>query len=201
MASFSALNSIVFCQISDQHGVTLTTPPVGDHFAEFHGRPKPSIAKPAPTWEQPQYSDHSSHPPYHQQFPSPYYGHQYPGSAQYYPYPPPFQQPPSVPSTSETPNPAQPPSSPTKTDYDVLYPSIRWFLEDLQLKDPRRHYEQHCDDFDALNYYNIDEVITLGKSGLTDTIKMTPGNADYLLKAVRVEIKKAEQDARNRHNM
>ncbi|KAF7980095.1 hypothetical protein HWV62_39908 [Athelia sp. TMB] len=195
--TFQQLRAWTLALLSGQHGVTLTTPPTGDHFTEFHGKSKQN---PAPARGQLPATnlDQSNHLQYHQQFQPHYYGQQYPPP--YYPYPPAFQQAPPAPSTSEAPKHALPLSSPNKIDFPVAYPSIRYFLEDLTYQDSRRCLDKHCNDFDAENYYNIDEVILLGRSGLIEIIKMTSGNADYLLKAVRAEMKRVEQEARIRHN-
>ncbi|KAJ7920123.1 hypothetical protein B0H13DRAFT_2319771 [Mycena leptocephala] len=74
------------------------------------------------------------------------------------------------------------------------YPEISDFLHQLDGYEPRRNLLDYIPTFNALDYYNIDEVHRLGTAEeLVRVAKITHGNATYLMAQVKNEIKRVDR--------
>jgi hypothetical protein len=99
-------------------------------------------------------------------------------------------------------------TSPQKTlsrthssDHDQLnYPLISTFLATLVERNPRRSaLADSALVFERLDFYNIDEVADFSEGRLTaDEFRLSPGNAQFLLKEVKAEMKRVGRMKRAR---
>jgi hypothetical protein len=75
--------------------------------------------------------------------------------------------------------------------YANPYPEINAFIMKLSERQPRRQLTKHIADFNAKDYYNIDQLAKITTDRLSGPeFGMTSGNAEFLLDAVHAEIKK-----------
>lgn len=178
---------------SGAHGVTLQNPPKSELFRDFSSHPllssKSAVSSPAvapPGFMTPQAMG--------QPYMFPWYMPPAPGYPGGYPptptpmYPPPHQQPQPPPAHGI-------PSSDGFDDtYANPYPEINAFITKLSEKQPRRQLTKHIADFDVKDYYNIDQLAKITTDRLSGPeFGMTSGNAEFLLDAVRAEIKKIDR--------
>ncbi len=87
------------------------------------------------------------------------------------------------------------PSSPPD-EYGFVEPflTIRIFLEGLVVSNPLRKLEIYADIFESNDYYDVDEIAGMTYDRLiTDPFNMTPGNAEFLLKAIDREVKRVKR--------
>jgi hypothetical protein len=81
------------------------------------------------------------------------------------------------------------PSSPPDTDVVLEYPVITEFLARLDIVHPQRGLSIYAATFEAVDFYNIDELSTLSEERLTTPeFKMSLGNARFLLKEIKAEM-------------
>jgi hypothetical protein len=74
------------------------------------------------------------------------------------------------------------------------YPEISEFLHQLNDYEPRRNVLGYLDTFADLDFYHIDEIMNLGSAEeLVQVTNITPGNAVYLLKHVKAEMKRTDR--------
>ena len=115
--------------------------------------------------------------------------------------PPAFNQVPVTPQPVATPPNHQSmkrellPSSPPD-EYGFVEPflTIRIFLEGLVVSNPLRKLEIYADIFESNDYYDVDEIAGMTYDRLiTDPFNMTPGNAEFLLKAIDREVKRVKR--------
>jgi hypothetical protein len=171
-------------QASGTHGVTLSTPPKGDHFLMFHGPARSSVSSSPST--------SSSDLPYMQ-----------PASNGFHPYmswPPQFYQS-APPAAAPSPNPktvlAPLSSDPPDPDEENPYPSISDFISRLDTRYPIRGLEAHRMNFEARDYYQLDELIRMSPSELTShAFGLSSGNAAFLLEEARKEVKRVDKNLR-----
>jgi hypothetical protein len=88
-----------------------------------------------------------------------------------------------------------PPSSPPdESAFVEPFPAIRIFLEGLGVSNPLRKLEIYADVFESNDYYGVDEIAGITYDRLTtDPFNMTPGNAEFLLKAIEREVKRVKR--------
>lgn len=75
------------------------------------------------------------------------------------------------------------------------YSTISSFLQTLHEKQPMRDLTSFAERFTFADYYHIDEIADMSKEELTDKyeIGMTSGNATFLLKAIKDEMKRVDK--------
>ncbi|KIK76754.1 hypothetical protein PAXRUDRAFT_109269, partial [Paxillus rubicundulus Ve08.2h10] len=175
------------------HGVTLKSPPKGDLFANFHSL-RSTGDVPVSGQNSPLTTSTITHPTH---LPYPYsmgpggYG--------------PWMQMPMTPSpwmmalnTPHTPTRRRhdkhmPSSDPPQQDR-LHYPPISEFLDKLDIEHPRRTLPMYAGKFEALDSYDIDELASLTEDRLTSTeLGMSIGNARFLLREVKDEMKRVDQ--------
>lgn len=85
--------------------------------------------------------------------------------------------------------------SPSPTKSDILYPSIDFFLDLHDEKEPLRYLLKYKAGFAAHDVFTIVEIVKIGREGLITHIGMSLGNAEYLLSAAKKEVKMIEKRA------
>ncbi|KIJ10237.1 hypothetical protein PAXINDRAFT_157675 [Paxillus involutus ATCC 200175] len=170
--------------------VTLKTPPKGELFIEFHSVKLVSDDNPhKPT----SFAPGIPLSPYTYPFPpgygwlmmpQPHWGMQVPS-----------QQTPSSERRRRNETPSSPP------DFDIMldYPTIAGFLEKLNAAYPQHGLPIYAARFEAVDFYNINELASLSEERLTTMeFGMSLGNARFLLKEVKGEMRKVERKKRAR---
>ncbi|KAJ7194964.1 hypothetical protein GGX14DRAFT_575965 [Mycena pura] len=77
------------------------------------------------------------------------------------------------------------------------YPDISIFLRELDGREPRRKLLDYISVFDALDFYNIDEIQNLGTADeLVRVAQITEGNAKYIMAQVKNEMKRIDRHRR-----
>ena len=85
-------------------------------------------------------------------------------------------------------------SDPLDMDASNPYPEISTFLHSLDEHHSKRGLTTYISQFDAQDYYNIDEVFKIGSAAaLFETIGMTAGNAAFLLEKIKAEMKRIDR--------
>ncbi|KAJ7026054.1 hypothetical protein C8F04DRAFT_1126520 [Mycena alexandri] len=166
--------------------VTVKTPPEGDLFSMFHGKGKATSPAPGPA----QLAYPGWYPPPMQPL-----GFGMPGFPGY--PPPPYLQPPPAP---QFPSPRRPMlSSDPADELGVLYPSIIAFINHLvNLHPERQGLGDVGDALNTLRFFDISEIIDLTAADLgTDQFgNAALGDAQFLVKHVKKEVKRLEKAAR-----
>lgn len=192
----------LYPQAHRRHGVTLSTPPKDDMFSMFvktdGNDPNPSMAagglqQPIPSTSMPGIMPGMMNP-YGFVTPMPYVLPPPPHSSPYYP---------QTPSTHyyarRDPRDYDTPPRRRKDDFlssdppdeEIIYPGITDFLKVLHEKHPQRGLSQYFDEFEAKDFYNIDEISAVSSEMLIGTtFGFSAGNAQFFLDAVQKEIKK-----------
>ncbi|KAJ7431853.1 hypothetical protein B0H11DRAFT_1887117 [Mycena galericulata] len=158
--------------------VTKTTPPQSELFSMFHGKAK-GVSPPAPAAYPPN--------PWYQQMPMAPLGFGMPGFPGYHPPAPP-PAPPHHPMLSSDP-----------PDDATAYPSVIDFIETLIAKSPQREGLRAVGDIlDSLHFFDINEIqdLTSDELGSDKYGNILVGDAQYLLKQVKSEVKRLDKVAR-----
>jgi hypothetical protein len=164
-------------QAAGTHGVTLKTPPKGEHFMAFHG----SSSR--------QTSGIDPGPHINSQAMMPFAGYGWlPGYSMMAPSMP-LHTTPARPSTPEP----VPSSDPPDVTSNNPYPLISDFITQLQLQHPLRMLTDSIFTFTSNDYFYIDEVIALTKEELMGPeFKLSGGNAKFILGQVDDETRRIE---------
>jgi hypothetical protein len=89
------------------------------------------------------------------------------------------------------------PSSDPPQHERLHYPPISEFLDKLDIEHPRRTLPMYAAKFEALDFYDIDELASLTEDRLTSTeLGMSIGNARFLLREVKDEMKRVDRKKR-----
>ena len=107
-------------------------------------------------------------------------------------YPPPLPYPLATPSKSHRAGKHNLPSSdPLEDAFDEPYTSITVFLEKLHVDHPKRRLDGFIHHFDALDYYQVDDLGEVTRENLMDMpFHMSKGNAEFFLRHVEKEMKR-----------
>lgn len=74
------------------------------------------------------------------------------------------------------------------------YPTITMFLRVLDDRQPQRSLSRYIPTFASADFYNIDDLVLFEVKELTGTdFNLTAGNATFLLKEVRNEMKRVDK--------
>jgi len=189
-----------FDQAHGMHGVTLQTPPHSDLFADFHGlaaAKKRDMPEPAnPTVTAP-LTPTMMMPPY--MFPSPWYAQP---SIPYANPPAGFPMMPQIaPGGLFRAEKHDLPSSDPPDEASLEpYPEIDAFLDRIEINNPKRKLTNYKDLFEFHDYYNVDDIADITLERLTaNPFNMTHGNAEFLLKEIRKEMKRVNQIRKKDH--
>ena len=176
------------------HGVTLRTPPKGELFADFHVSSSAEGTKAAVS------ADTMGGPfgmsaafPWQQILPF-----MLPGVVQAMAMPQGAAAVPHVPRSSKPLARSAPPSS-DPPDYEnrIQYATIANFLATLNDRHPVRALAAYHNNFELMDYYHVDELARMAEADLTGLdFRMTSGNAKFLLKEAREEVRRVERAAK-----
>jgi hypothetical protein len=181
-------------QASGTHQVTLHTPPKGDLFAAFHSdrplaTPGPSssamLSTPMIGTPGGMFNPYAFIPPW--LMPG--------GGVLPYPATPtpamPQLQPPSVHVN------AAPSSDPSDETGANPYPEIMAFFTKLDKEHPRRNLMQCANDFERMDFYHINEIITISVERLCSAeFGLTAGNAQFIIETLKAEVKRIDRTRR-----
>ena len=170
-------------QAAGIHGVTLKSPPKGDHFSVFHGQAaytsaNNSIALPPPAMASPMtphsYGGYGWHPAF--------------GMMPSAPVPVP-----ATPFQALTPQPA-PSSNPPDNTAVNPYPFITNFINDLALQHSLHNLDGVAVAFATNDYLYIDEILSFSKDKLMGSgFHLSGGNAKFILERVDYEMRRTER--------
>ncbi|KAH7910155.1 hypothetical protein BJ138DRAFT_1009461, partial [Hygrophoropsis aurantiaca] len=173
-------------------GVSLKTPPKGNLFPNFHKVERPLASPENPVAAMNPYGyPHALLPPF--QWPPPFMG-----AGNMYGVPPAAM--PIVPAPTRTPDRrAAFSSSPPDRGDATAYPSVDDFLTILHIRHPRRGLNAYVDTFNKADFYDIDELVDLSEEQLSGPeFLLSAGNARFLLKEVKAEMRKVDQATRKK---
>jgi hypothetical protein len=175
--------------------VTLRTPPKGELFADFHG----ALSAEGVIGADPTVGPFGAFPmfPWQQMFPMM-------GMMQAMTQSVPIQPTAGVTHTQSVKPLARgaPPSSdPPEYENTIEYPMISDFLVTLNNKYPKCALVAYHNNFELMDYYYIDELVQMAEEDLTGTdFCMTSGNAKFLLREAREEVRRLERAAKRARN-
>jgi hypothetical protein len=189
---------LILFQALGTHGVTLKMPPKSVLFSAFQKLPVDNLNNPAsPSGSATQALAYpmSSLPPASLFNP-------YQAQPMAFPWILPQQMPPQVPTNLSHAY-SQPPrtaSNCTDSSSDFKFPSISDFLTLLVEKNTRRKaLADAVIRFETLDFYNIDEIADFSEGRLTGKeFELSPGNAQFLLREVKAEMKRIHRRKRAR---
>ncbi|KAI6144409.1 hypothetical protein BKA82DRAFT_35643 [Pisolithus tinctorius] len=168
----------------EMHGVTLKTPPKGDLFSEFHAPQSDKTSSTSAT-QMPLNSPYMS-----------MYG--WPPMPPMPPMMPLWMVPPvyQAPATPVTPTMGEKQGelSPSELDHDTqpTYPTIVDFLTKLDASFLKRKLSVYIPQFEAMDFYNIDELRSLSEEQLMKDFGMSLGNSRFLLSEVAQAVRQVE---------
>jgi hypothetical protein len=174
------------------HGVTLRTPPKGELFADFHVSSSAEGTKAAVS------ADTMGGPfgmsaafPWQQILPF-----MLPGVVQAMAMPQGTAAVPHVPSKPLARS-APPYSDPPDYENRIRYATIANFLATLNDRHPIHALVTYHHNFELMDYYHVDELARMAEADLTGPdFRMTSGNAKFLLREVREEVRRIERAAK-----
>jgi hypothetical protein len=92
---------------------------------------------------------------------------------------------------------APPSSDPPDHENQIQYLNISEFLTTLSDRHPVRALAAYHNKFERMDYYRVDELARMAEADLTGPdFRMTSGNAKFLLKEARDEVRRVERAAK-----
>jgi len=108
----------------------------------------------------------------------------------------PHAHPPPIPHPLATPSRCAekhdlPSSDPAEGAFHEPYTSITLFLESLHIDHPKRRLDTFIQHFDALDYYQVDDLDEVTRENLMEKpFYMSKGNAEFFLRQVKKEMER-----------
>lgn len=106
---------------------------------------------------------------------------------------PAMRNPPGPSHRKQDPTPSS--SPPAETGFETPYPEIETWIQGLQRLHPKRQLLHYIAEFEAQDYFGVDELARLPLERLTTApFSLTPGNAEFLLGEAHKTVKRVDRE-------